>query len=97
MKGIFSSHPHAPGEADSEPVRVRYVHTGPLVWTTFFQQHNDQHQTLVVPPGITTDVKYLTSGQEDVFHQVHDRGIRRIGFLYFIFDFFALFPLYSGI
>ena len=70
MKGIFSSHPHAPNEVDSEPVRVRYVHAGALVWTTFFQQHNDQHNTIVVPPGITTDVKYLTTDQEEMFHKV---------------------------
>ena len=70
MKGIFSSHPHAPNEVDSEPVRVRYVHAGSLVWTTFFQQHNDQHNTIVVPPGITTDVKYLTTDQEEMFHKV---------------------------
>lgn len=70
MKGIFSSHPHAPNEVDSEPVRVRYVHAGSMVWTTFFQQHNDQHNTIVVPPGITTDIKYLTTDQEEIFHKV---------------------------
>lgn len=67
MKGIFNSHPHASGE---ELVRVRYVQTGPSVWTTFFQQHNDQHATLVVAPGITTDIKYISNGKEDFFHQV---------------------------
>ena len=67
MKGIFSSHPHAPGQVDTEPVRVRYIHSGPLVWTSFFQQHDDKHENIVVPPGITTDIKYLTTGHDEDF------------------------------
>ena len=72
LKGIFSSHPHVPGQADSEPVRVQYIHAGPLVWTTFFQQHDDKHETIVIPPGIVTDIKYLTVGHDEDFYSNFD-------------------------
>ena len=72
MKGIFSTHPHASGDSGSEPARVRYIHTGPSVWTSFFNQHDDKHETIVVPPDITTDIQYLTVGHEQDFEKEFD-------------------------
>ena len=72
MKGIFSTHPHASGDSGFEPARVRYIHTGSLVWTSFFNQHDDKHETIVVPPDITTDIQYLTVGHEQDFDKEFD-------------------------
>jgi len=73
MKGIFSSHPHqALISPDGSPVRVQYLQTGQLVWTTFFNQHDIQHETIAVPPSFSTDTQFLSFGRVDYFHAEFD-------------------------
>jgi hypothetical protein len=72
MRGIFSTHPHAPGGGDEAQVRVQFIHAGPAVWATFFAQHDDKHETIVVPPGVAVHITELTANHKEEFYQDFD-------------------------
>lgn len=72
MRGIFSTHPHAPGGGTEAQVRVQYIHAGSGVWTTFFAQHDDKHGTVVVPPGASVHLTELTSNHNTEFYEEFD-------------------------